>query len=764
MDRERRRIIVQGVVQGVGFRPFVYGLAAALGLTGWVVNSPQGVLIEVEAASDILEVFAARLHNELPPNAAIDHFDSQPIAPHGDSTFEIRRSNLQGAKTALILPDLATCPDCLHEIFDPANRRYRYPFTNCTHCGPRFSIIQALPYDRASTTMRGFVMCADCRAEYENPLNRRFHAQPNACHRCGPQLTLWNRHGRTLYQRDTALLAAVQALRDGNIVALKGLGGFQLLVDAYNENAVQRLRERKGRYEKPFAVMMPTLMQVEQICDVSPTEAQFLTSSAAPIVLLRTHSDQIAPSITPENPYLGMMLPYTPLHHLLMAEFVNPLVATSGNRSGEPILIDNDQALAGLSTIADVFLVHDRPIARHVDDSVLYIFEEKPVMLRRARGYAPSPVHVDEVNVEIMAVGAQQKNTLAVAHHGNVFLSQHMGDMDNVAVLDAFTRTLSDFQSLYDLHPAAIACDLHPDYTTTRFAEQSGLPLIRVQHHYAHVLSCMAEHHLKGPVLGVAWDGTGYGLDGTIWGSEFLHINSEGFERVAHLAPFPLPGGESAAREPRRCALGLLYALYGDDLPRDRLDFTPRELDLLMTALHRQINTPLTSSMGRLFDAVAALIGLRQRCSFEGQAAMALEFSQDGLKSDECYPFTVTPVTRDDGHIERIIELKTMIAALLRETNSAVIAAKFHNTLAAMIVKIAQHTGESNVVLSGGCFQNLALLEKTIRNLRQAGFTPFWQQNIPSNDGGLALGQIMAALKDQHYVSRRTGENHQHQR
>jgi hydrogenase maturation protein HypF len=764
MSKERRRIAIQGVVQGVGFRPFVYGLAVNLGLTGWVVNSPQGVTIEAEGEANLLDLFAFRLQNELPPNASIDYFVSQLIPVLGESAFEIRRSEVSGAKTARILPDLATCPECLHDIYDPANRRYHYPFTNCTHCGPRFSIIQALPYDRANTTMRSFVMCPECRAEYENPLDRRFHAQPNACPKCGPQLALWDQDGKTLHKREEALLATAQALKTGKIVALKGLGGFQLLVDARNDEAVQRLRQRKGRYEKPFAVMYPALQEVESDCQITPAETRLLTSNAAPIVLLRYIGSQIAPAVAPENPYMGVMLPYTPLHHLLTAELSFPMVATSGNHSGEPILTDNEQALAELGEVADLFLVHDRPIARHVDDSVAYVFEEQMVTLRRARGYAPAPVPLEAAETAMVATGAQQKNVLAVAHHGKVILSQHLGDMENAAALDAFTRTRRDFEDLYELHPTAIVCDLHPDYTTTRMAEQSGLPLIRVQHHYAHVLSCIAEHGIDAPVLGVAWDGTGYGTDGTIWGGEFLRVGSDGFERVAHLAPFPLPGGELAAREPRRCALGVLYAMYGEDLPRDRLDFTPHELDLLIAALRKQINTPMTSSMGRLFDATAALAGLRQRCSFEGQAAMALEFAQDGINHDECYLFHITPVTRADRHIEYIIEWKGMIAALLGDTDSSAIAAKFHNTLAAMIVRIAQQIGEPKVVLSGGCFQNRALLDRAVKKLRSVGFHPFWQQHIPPNDGGIALGQIAAAIKEIQNVSGSTGKDRPHQR
>jgi hydrogenase maturation protein HypF len=760
MDKARRRI----AIQGVGFRPFVYGLALDLGLTGWVNNSPQGVTIEVEADSDRLDRFTQRLIAQLPPNASIDHIESQVIPPLDELTFEIRSSEQHGAKTALILPDLATCPDCLRDIRDPTNRRYRYPFTNCTHCGPRFSIIQALPYDRTNTTMRGFSMCDECRAEYENPLDRRFHAQPNACPRCGPQLALWDQQGRTLYRRDDAMLAAAQALREGQIVALKGLGGFQLCVDARNDDAVRRLRQRKGRYEKPFAVMYPSLHQAEKDCAINDAEARWLTSPAAPIVLLPYLGTQIASAVAPDNPYLGVILPYTPLHHLLLAELGFPIVATSGNRSGDPIVTDNGQALAVLGDIADVLLVHDRPIARHVDDSVLFVFEDQPVMLRRARGYAPASVHLPAATSAITSVGAQQKNTLAVAHHGSAFLSQHLGDMQNAAVVEAFERIFDDLHQIYDLHPVAVACDLHPDYTSTRLAEQIDLPIIRVQHHYAHVLSCMAEHHLAPPVLGIAWDGTGYGTDGTIWGSEFLRVDADGFERIGHLAAFPLPGGEAAALEPRRSALGVLYALYGDDLPRDRLEFTPRELDLLLAALHKGINAPLSSSMGRMFDAVAALIGLRQRCSFEGQAAMLLEFAAHGANSDECYPFHITPVTRGDRPVKYIIEWKAMIEALLQDANPAVMAVRFHNTLAAMIVSIAQHVGEPQVVLSGGCFQNRLLLHKAVNALRKAGFTPIWQQQIPPNDGGIALGQVLAALREINYVSGSTGKNPQHQR
>ncbi len=761
---ERQRVSVQGAVQGVGFRPFVYRLAHELSLSGWVVNSPQGAEIEVEASPQLLDTFLSRLQTELPPHAVIQHLDSQAIPARGDRSFEIRHSSASGAKTALILPDFAICPDCLREIHDPHDRHYHYPFTNCTHCGPRFSIIRALPYDRANTTMSGFVMCDACRAEYENPLDRRFHAQPTACPHCGPQLALWDRGGRTLDVRHDALLAAADALRRGQIVALKGLGGYQLLTDARNPEAVALLRQRKGRYEKPFAVMAASWTQAESLCRISDAERELLQSAAAPIVLLPYAGDEIAAPVAPDNPYLGVMLPYTPLHHLLMDELGFPIVATSGNLSGEPIVIDNDAALAKLGTIADLFLVHNRPIARHVDDSVTFVIEELPVTLRRARGYVPTPIPCAAAVEDRVAVGAQQKNTVAIAHHGNIFLSQHLGDVDNSTVYETFKTTLADFQDLYDLHPSLIACDQHPDFTSTRYAEQSGLRTVSVQHHDAHVLSCMAEHQLAGPVLGVAWDGTGYGSDGTIWGGEFLRVDAQGFSRVAALRPFPLPGGDRAAQEPRRSALGLLYALYGEDLPRHRLDFTRPELDLLIAALKRGINAPLTSSMGRLFDAVAALIGLRQRSSFEGQAAMALEFAALRADTDECYPFEITTITGDEGACGRMIEWKPMMVSLLEENDPALISAKFHNTLATMIVAVAERVGEPNVALSGGCFQNRTLLERTIGRLRAAGFNPYWQQQIPPNDGGIALGQLVAAARKNSDVSGSSGQVNQRER
>lgn len=753
---ERRRVTVQGVVQGVGFRPFVYRLAHELGLVGWVVNSSQGVMIEIEALPTRLDTFITHLQNELPPHAAIQHLDWQTIAPVGEDFFEIRHSNYNGAKTAIVLPDLATCPECLNELFDPANRRYRYPFTNCTHCGPRFSIIQGLPYDRPNTTMRVFAMCDECRAEYENPFDRRFHAQPNACPKCGPQIALWDTSGAVLSLRDEALIATAEAIRQGKIVAVKGLGGFHLIVDARNAEAVARLRTRKQRDEKPLALMYPNLELAKDDCEVSALEENLLTSSEAPIVLLRRTTSDSVVNVAPGNPYLGVMLPYTPLHCLLMEELGFPVVATSGNLSGEPICTDEYEALQRLGDIADLFLIHNRPIARHVDDSIIRVAAGRELVLRRARGYAPLPIQLPKSAPTLIAVGAHLKNTAAITIGRQAFISQHIGDMDTTQAYDAYQRVIRDFQQLYDLCPSAVVCDLHPDYRSTRYAETSGLPIIRVQHHYAHVLSCMAENHLEGSVLGVSWDGTGYGTDGAIWGGEFLLVNDRSFDRVAHLGTFRLPGGEQAVKEPRRAALGLLYSIFGEDIPPDLAplqSFSTTELALLKAALRKGINAPVTSSAGRLFDAVAALIGLRQRSSFEGQAAMELEFAQDRAITDKCYPFAVTDITGESATSKLIIDLKLTILAIINDLRAGVpvseISTAFHNMLVEIIVTVAQRVGENRVVLTGGCFQNKTLLEQTIDRLSREGFQPYWHRTLPPNDGGIALGQIMAALKEQ---------------
>jgi hydrogenase maturation protein HypF len=745
-------VSIQGTVQGVGFRPFVYRLATDLGLPGWVLNSLQGVTIEVEGDPATLQAFVRGLEHDKPALSTINALETTCLDPVGFTEFEIRHSDdRSGAAGALILPDLATCPDCRAEVFDPANRRHRYPFTNCTNCGPRFSIIQGLPYDRPLTTMRGFAMCPECRGEYEDPLDRRFHAQPNACPVCGPHLELWSPEGEVLAERDEALRRAARAIRDGRIVAMKGLGGFHLLVDARDEAAVVRLRERKRREEKPLALMCPSLEQTREICEVEPTAERLLVSPQCPIVLLkRRREDQVAASVAPGNPFLGVMLPYTPLHHLLLDELGFPVVATSGNISDEPICTDEHEALTRLAGIADMFLVHNRPIARHVDDSVVRVIEGRPLMIRRARGYAPLPVPLPHEAPPILAVGAHQKNNTAVAIGKSAFISQHIGDLETGPALEAFVRVSRELPELYGMQPELVVADLHPDYLSTQHARQMGLPVVQVQHHVAHVLSCMAENELEGPVLGFVWDGSGYGGDGTIWGGETLLVADGCIERVAHLRLFPLPGGEKAVKEPRRVALGILHELYGDEaFGMDDLapvqSFSASEADVMRQMLAKGINTPRASSVGRLFDAVAALAGLRQQVHFEGQAAMELEFLLDGVETEEAYPLMIA-----EGS-PLVIDWQPLIEAVLGDvragTAAAVISARIHNALAEVIIELTRRLGQERIVLTGGCFQNRVLTERTIKLARAAGLKPYWHQNVPPNDGGISLGQIIYATQ-----------------
>jgi len=764
MRKQRLHIVIRGAVQGVGFRPFVYRLAAEMHLPGWVRNSSQGIFLEVEGERPVLDEFILRLERERPPRSFIQSLESSLLDPAGYTVFEIHESDDRGAPTALVMADIATCPECLREISDPANRRYRYPFTNCTNCGPRFTIIESLPYDRRSTTMKQFAMCERCRQEYDDPHDRRFHAQPNACPECGPHLELWDDHGRVVAQNDRALAAAVELIRSGRIVAVKGLGGFHLLVDARNDEAVSNLRERKHREEKPFAVMVPSIESAKELCDISTLEERLLTSPECPIVLLQkkavtqnlkpsTSSHKLSDAISPGNPYIGLMLPYTPLHHLLMGDMGFPVVATSGNLSDEPICIDEREALerlARLQPVVDAFLVHNRPIVRHVDDSIVRVMAGREIVLRRARGFAPLPVEVHTADTTpILAVGAHLKSTVAISSGVNTFISQHIGDLETHEALIAWKSVISDLQNLYSLTPAVVACDEHPEYISTKFARNMGIETLPVQHHYAHILSCMAENELGGEVLGVAWDGTGYGPDDTIWGGEFLLTRNDGFDRVATFRPFPLPGGDQAIREPRRTALGMMYARSGEELFRgDTLGclnaFTPSELRVIRTMLQKNINSPFTSSVGRLFDGVASLIGLRQRTHFEGETAMELEFAASRFTTNELYPFRI-----DDAVAPAHIDWFPMIDGILADCDSGIgrecIAAKFHNTLTEIIVAVAQRTRNRRVVLSGGCFQNKYLTERTIRRLDEEDFVPYWHQRVPPNDGGISLGQIAGA-------------------
>jgi hydrogenase maturation protein HypF len=746
MPAVRAHVAVRGAVQGVGFRPFVYRLAQALRLAGWVSNTAAGVLIEVEGSASLVREFLFRLEHEKPAIAMIQSLETTFLGPAGHRGFEIRESS-GGEKQALVMPDLATCPECIADIFDRADRRYRYPFTNCTNCGPRFSIIAALPYDRASTTMRSFVMCEACAREYHDPSNRRFHAQPNACPSCGPQLALWDTDGRTLATRDAALLAGADALRAGRILAIKGIGGFHLMVDARSDEAVGALRRRKHREEKPFALMVSSLDMASQLCEASPIERRLLRSPECPIVLARKHPGAaVSEAVAPRNPILGLMLPGTPLHHLLLRELGFPLVATSANLSEEPICTDEYEAVDRLRGIADLFLVHDRPILRHVDDSIVREVAGREMVLRRARGFAPLPVSVGHELAPVLAVGGHQKNTIAVSLGSQVFVSQHIGDLETEGAHRAFRSVIDALQSLYELTPHSVASDLHPDYLSSQYANSLPLPQVRVQHHHAHALACMAENHLRTPVLAITWDGSGLGTDGTIWGGEILLVHDTDFRRVAHLRPFTLPGSAKAVREPRRVALALLYETLGErafelDLPTLG-SFTHEERTALETMLAKRLNSPVTTSMGRLFDAFASLLGVRQLASFEGQAAMELEFALAHAKEDNSYPHAI-----HDDHGTLVLDWEPAVRAVLADPGTvlATASARFHNMLVEMAMDVAGRIGEENVVLTGGCFQNRYLTERMVSRLQGAGYRAYWHQRVPPNDGGIALGQVMAA-------------------
>ncbi|MCP5518718.1 MAG: carbamoyltransferase HypF [Verrucomicrobiales bacterium] len=779
----RLRLVIRGAVQGVGFRPFVHRLATELGLAGWVGNTSQGVIIEVEGSEAARDGFLRRLEAERPPRSAIHSLESTHLDPAGWRGFEIRASDPAGPKHALILPDIATCADCLAEIRDPANRRFRHPFTNCTNCGPRFSIIESLPYDRQNTSMRRFGMCARCTAEYHDPADRRFHAQPNACPECGPRLAWWHADGSVQAEGAAALAAAVQALRLGAIVAVKGLGGFHLMTLASSEEAVRRLRDRKRRGAKPFAVMAPSLKAIRRVCVVDPAEERLLRSPEAPIVLLRrlpgASGEGLAASLAPGNPWLGVMLPYTPLHHLLLADVGDWLVATSGNLADEPICVDEHEARERLEGIADWYLVHDRPIVRHGDDSIVRVVLGREMVLRRARGLAPLPVLVGECLPPSIGFGAHLKNTVALGRDNQVFLSQHIGDLESPTAMAAFDRVIRDLTELLDIQPQLAASDMHPDYLSSQRAATSCLPTVCVQHHYAHVLACMAENSVPAPLLGVSWDGAGLGADGSVWGGEFLLVKPDAVVRAGCLRSFRLPGGDAAAVEPRRSALGLLHECYGAALS-DQAQlaslraFSQTERDLLLQALESGVNAPKTTSAGRLFDGVASILDLRHVSQFEGQAAMELEFAIEPDDSDDEYPFelitrpTVGPGANgipvpcpehDRCHAFAlaqetvIVDWGPTLEAILGDLRDGAsvwsVSARFHNTLAEMILAVADRLGEPRVLLTGGCFQNRYLLERTVIRLKSKGFTPYWHQRVPPNDGGIALGQVLGAIREQ---------------
>lgn len=747
---ERRRITIEGVVQGVGFRPFVYQLAVRLALTGSVYNDTCGVTIEVEGDSVPLETFLVALHAEKPPLATIESIAVETVPVQGMTGFAIHHSRSAATRRAQISPDTHVCDDCRHELFNPDDRRHRYPFINCTNCGPRYTIVTGIPYDRSLTTMADFPLCPACRQEYEDPVSRRFHAQPNACPECGPRLSLVDSTGAQV-GADDPLAETLRRLRCGEIVAIKGLGGYHLAVDASLEAAVLELRRRKQRDEKPFALMARDLAAARSFAVVGEDEARLLTGVERPIVLLpKLPGHGLAASIAPDNNSFGVMLPYTPLHHLLLEKKFTALVMTSANLSDEPIAYEDDEARCRLMGIADTFLMHNRRIHTRTDDSIARVMAGKPLLLRRSRGFVPRALALPADLPSVLAVGAELKNTICLTRGDRAFLSQHVGDLKNLEVYDTFRKTISHLQSILQVRPQKVAHDLHPDYYSTRYAlEESGLPTVAVQHHHAHLASCLAEHGEPGPAIGVIFDGAGYGDDGHIWGGEFLIGDFAGYERAGHFKYQPMPGGDLATREPWRMALSYLLTGYGE-VPKDTRALAgvpPAAWTLVAQAMRKGINTPLTSSCGRLFDAVAALLGLRHKISFEGQAAMQLEMIADPAQ-EQPYPFQIEEV---NGRL--IFDPHPLVDALLRDLDKgaaiAVIAGRFHVTLAEMVLivcaELRQRSGFSLVVLSGGVFQNCLLTELTVPRLERAGFKVLTHSLVPPNDGGLALGQAVVA-------------------
>jgi len=774
-------ISVRGIVQGVGFRPFVYGLAIGHNLKGWVYNTSEDVKIEVEGEAEAVEQFERELEAKAPPLAHIESVTTEYHPPLGYENFEIRHSQTQEGKYQLISPDVATCQPCLGELLNPEDRRYRYPFTNCTNCGPRFTIIEDMPYDRPKTTMRYFQMCPQCQAEYDNPLDRRFHAQPNACPKCGPQVELVDNQGN-LVTEPNPVAAASQLLKEGKIVAIRGLGGFLLACDATNDTVVKTLRQRKKRSSKPFAIMVTDIDEAKRHCYVSPEEEKLLTSPQSPIVLIRWREDSsVSREVAPNLRFLGVMLPYTPLHHILLRDTGLPLIMTSGNLSEEPIARDNDEALRRLSCIADYLLIHNRDIYSRYDDSVAIVERGTSQLIRRARSYAPYPIRLSFETKQVLGCGAEEKNTFCLTKDNYAFISQHIGDMENMETLEHFDSTISLYKRLFHLEPEIIAHDLHPDYLATKYARElgeSGMKIVPVQHHHAHIASCMADNGLEGLVIGVAFDGTGMGADGSIWGGEFLVADYRNFRRAGHLEYLPLPGGAAAIKRPYRTAIGYILTLLGENAlnafiatlnevkgKQSQLasigQVSEVEIEVIKRQIERRINSPLSSSMGRLFDAISALLGIRGEIEYEGQAAVELEMaayssviarrvSDEAIyDTQESYPYHIV---EEEGI--RIVQLRDLLSAVIEDLHQGIskgmISVKFHNTIAQMINEmcrlIANETPMvSGVALSGGVFQNRLLLRKTVSLLESSGFRVFTHKQVPCNDGGISLGQAVIA-------------------
>jgi hydrogenase maturation protein HypF len=764
---ERRAIAVQGAVQGVGFRPFVHGLASRLQLGGFVRNQTGGVQIEVEGEAGPLDQFLSCLVTGAPPLAHIDELSWHRQTPCGDRRFRVEQSDKSTSGPVVVVPDVATCDECLAELLNPHDRRFRYPFLNCTNCGPRLTVVTGAPYDRERTTMAGFKMCPACRSEYEDPADRRFQAQPTACPDCGPRLQLLNERGRPI-DCDHPIAFFVIAMGEGKIGAVKGLGGYHLVCDARNQAAIVALRQRKRREEKPFAVMVRDVAAAEELCSMGELERELLTSSRRPIVLMRKRSAAgfgkrglgapgIAEGIAPNNPFLGVMLPYTPLHHLLVNDMRGvPLVMTSGNRSDEPIAIDEADATERLSGIADLFLVHNRPIRVRCDDAVTRVIAGAVSPVRRSRGYAPEPIPTPwSCAVPMLAVGGQLKATFALGRDRRAILSHHLGDLDHLDGYRAFERDIALYEQLFSLRPECIACDMHPDYASTRYAKsraaEGGMSCVAVQHHHAHMASCMAEHGLPGPVIGVTFDGTGFGTDGAIWGGEFLVGNYGGFERAARLHYVAMPGGDLAAREPwRMAAAHLMDAQASCDKYERRLPAA--SLRTIRRMVERKINSPMTSSVGRLFDAVASLAGVRDSVSHEGQAAMQLEWLASSVAPEAAYPFEL-----DGTGASIVVDTRPLVRAVSRDVDRDVevarIARRFHSTLVEMIrgvcIMLRKTHKVDKTVLSGGVFMNALLTIEVTARLEQEGFAVYRHVKVPPNDGGLSLGQLAVAASQQ---------------
>ena len=745
------------MVQGVGFRPFVYRLAQKYGLTGYVLNDSRGVEIEVEGEEGNLKLFLEEMKSSPPPLAKILTIKVQHLPPALFTDFRIKESRTGEEHSTLISPDIGICEDCLRELFDPGDRRYRYPFINCTNCGPRYTITRDIPYDRPNTSMAVFPMCPECQREYNDPADRRFHAQPNACPACGPQVQLLDASGQGVPSSDP-VLKTIELLREGKIVAIKGLGGFHLAVDATDDRAVMRLRERKHREEKPLAVMSPGLKEISSYAEVSPREEILLTSPQRPIVLLRKrYPNPISQYVAPRNGYFGVMLPYTPLHYLILRDNFLALVMTSGNISEEPIAIDNREALERLGGIADYFLIHNRDIYLRSDDSVYRVVRGKPLPIRRSRGYVPLPVFLNKEAPQILGCGGELKNTICLTKGRNAFLSQHIGDMENLRTFRFFQKTIEHLKRILEIEPGVVAYDLHPGYLSTQWAlEQRGVQLVGIQHHHAHIASCLAENGVEERVIGIALDGTGYGTDGRVWGGEVLIADLKGFQRAGHFQYLPMPGGEKAVKEPWRMGVSYLYWVYGEEFRNLNIEFVRRidrgRLDVILRMLRRGVNSPLTSSCGRLFDGIASLLGLRDRVSFEGQAAMELEMQlwgkAESALTEESYPFEL----REEKEVILIPYrpiIRKVVEDLSRGAGRRVISLRFHNTLIELFLevcrRIRERTGIEKVALSGGCFQNLYLLTRLWERLEGEGFEVYTHSQVPPNDGGISLGQVAVA-------------------